>query len=110
MTLYLLNGLSSTEYTRPSARHSDSFQAEMAVQMKINNKLAYQGLILNGYSAHLCLARVKLASDVFASHKTDTGTTTYTFPEHRNVFVADMVKLVRHWTDDSALEAHCITQ
>jgi hypothetical protein len=102
LTLYLESDLTALECMLSGGEYGQAFQAELAVQMKIHKKLVYQGLAFNGVVARTVCLRVNRLSDLLASHKTDFDMATYSFPEHRNGFVADMVNLVRNLTDEGA--------
>jgi hypothetical protein len=69
-------------------------EVELALQMKLNAKLSFQGVFFDGDIARVVLPRVTHLSDILASHKTDIGSATYVLLGRREAFVAHMVQLV----------------
>ena len=95
MTLYLPSELAATRCTAPTGIHASGFQVELSLQMNHHHKLQYQGLLFDGVNANLIFNSITRLPDVLASHKTDISSATYLLPESRNLFIADMVALVR---------------
>lgn len=71
-----------------------TFTYELALQMKLHNKLSLQGIGCNGLLAQVSMARVRRLDDNLQDHKTDVSYAMYSLPSQRLGFVADMVQLV----------------
>jgi hypothetical protein len=95
MTLYLPSELAATRFRLPSGSYYNAFKTEMALQMKLNDKLLYQGMAFDGTVAHLVFSSVTRSKDILVKHRTDIGAARYLMPKHRDGFVGDMVRLVR---------------
>ena len=96
MSLYLNTETAAERLGDPIAAHSEAFRVEVALQMKLNNLLSFQGMEFDGVTAQLTFARVSSASDHLVPHKTDFSSTMYSVTSQRNGFVADVVNLVRN--------------
>lgn len=95
ITLYLPSVLAVEHLAQTSGPHFSALRGEVALQMRLNDKLSYQGLRFDGVDASLFLAHVDRLQDNLARHKTHFGFAGYYLPMQRNGFVADMVQLVR---------------
>ena len=95
MLLHLPFDLTESDDIAPAAASDPAgLDVEMALQMKLNAKLSFQGVFFDGVTASVNLARVTRLPDILASHKTNVGSAFYSLPAYREAFVAHMVQLV----------------
>jgi hypothetical protein len=95
MILHLPSELTSFfDPKAPVDSTANGMNVEVALQMKLNKKLSFQGVSFDGISADISLARVTRLQDILASHKTDVSSATYLLPICRDEFIAHMVELV----------------
>jgi hypothetical protein len=97
VSIYFPSELAATTHESIEGRAADSvaFRVELALHMKLHGMLQFQGLTFDGGLAQIESNSVQSKSHILAKHKTDVFQVTYAFPENRDVFVADMVSLVR---------------